>query len=140
MKWNNALVGVNNGNSGSFDIEMFIDSATGKAVVAIIGGRGAFNQIKNVSVTGPTAGRRFIFTNNLAISCVLSGGDPFSATVSAGATSTANRDSTDGSFSLTGTISGNDGSGRPFALKDINDGSGSVNEDAYTGTKSVSAF
>jgi hypothetical protein len=25
-------------------------------------------------------------------------------------------------------------------LKDINDGSGSVNEDAYTGTKSVSAF
>ena len=140
MKWDDALVGVNNGNSGSFDIEMFIDSATGKAVVAIIGGRGAFNQIKNVSVTGPTAGRRFIFTNNLAISCVLSGSDPFSATVSAGATNTVNRDSTDGSFSLTGTISGSDGSSRPFALKDINDGSGSVNEDAYTGTKSVSAF
>jgi len=140
MKWNGALVGVNNGNSGSFDIEMFIDSNTGKAVVRIIGGRGAFNQIKNVSVTGPTAGRRFIFTNNLAISCVLSGSDPFSATVSAGATNTVNRDSTDGSFSLTGTISGSDGSSRPFALKDINDGSGSVNEDAYTGTKSVSAF
>ena len=140
MKWNGALVGVNNGNSGSFDIEMFIDSNTGKAVVRIIGGRGAFNQIKNVSVTGPTAGRRFIFTNNLAISCVLSGSDPFSATVSAGATSTANRDSTDGSFSLTGTISGSDGSSRPFALKDMNDGSGSVDETAYTGTKSVSAF
>ena len=58
----------------------------------------------------------------------------------AGATNTVNRDSTDGSFSLTGTISGSDGSSRPFALKDINDGSGSVNEDAYTGTKSVSAF
>ena len=140
MKWNGALVGVNNGNSGSFDIEIFIDSATGKAVVAIIGGRGAFNQIRNVSVTGPTAGRRFIFTNNLAISCVLSGSDPFSATVSAGSTSTANRDSTDSSFSLTGTISGSDGSGRPFALKDINDGTGSVDETAYTGTKSVSAF
>tara|TARA_B100000242_G_scaffold156994_1_gene112191 strand:+ start:6829 stop:8016 length:1188 start_codon:yes stop_codon:yes gene_type:complete len=140
MKWDDALVGVNTGNIGSFDIEMFIDSATGKAVVAIIGGRGAFNQIKNVSVTGPTAGRRFIFTNNLAISCTLSGSDPFSATVSAGATNTVNRDSTDGSFSLTGTISGSDGSSRPFALKDINDGSGSVNEDAYTGTKSVSAF
>ena len=140
MKWDNALVGVNSGNTGSFDIEMFIDSATGKAVVAIIGGRGAFNQIKNVSVTGPTAGRRFLFTNNLAISCTLSGSDPFSATVSAGATSTANRDSTDGSFSLTGTISGNDGSSRPFALKDINDGSGSIDETAYTGTKSVSAF
>ena len=140
MKWNGALVGVNNGNSGSFDIEIFIDSATGKAVVAIIGGRGAFNQIRNVSVTGPTAGRRFIFTNNLAISCVLSGSNPFNATVSAGATNQVDRDSTDSSFSLTGTISGNDGSSRPFALKDINDGSGSVNEDAYTGTKSVSAF
>ena len=140
MKWNGALVGVNNGNSGSFDIEIFIDSATGKAVVAIIGGRGAFNQIRNVSVTGPTAGRRFIFTNNLAISCVLSGTNPFNATVSAGATNTENRNSTDSSFSLTGTISGNDGSSRPFALKDINDGSGSVDETAYTGTKSVSAF
>ena len=140
MKWDDALVGVNTGNIGSFDIEMFIDSATGKAVVAIIGGRGAFNQIKNVSVTGPTAGRRFIFTNNLAISCTLSGSDPFSATVSAGATNTVNRDSTDGSFSLTGTISGSDGSSRPFALKEINDGTGTVNEDAYTGTKSVSAF
>ena len=66
--------------------------------------------------------------------------DPFSATVSAGATNTVNRDSTDGSFSLTGTISGSDGSSRPFALKEINDGTGTVNEDAYTGTKSVSAF
>ena len=129
MRWNSALVGVNNGNSGTFAIEMFVDSATGKAVVAIIGGRGAFNQIKNVDVVGPTAGRRFIFTNNLAISCVLSGSDPFNATVSAGATNTVNRDSTDGSFSLTGTITGSDGSSRPFALKDINDGSGSVNEE-----------
>ena len=140
MGWNAALVGVNNGNTGTFAIQIYIDSATGKAVVQIVGGRGAFNQIKNVDVVGPTAGRRFIFTNNLAISCVLSGSDPFSATVSAGATSTANRDSTDGSFSLTGTISGSDGSSRPFALKDINDGSGSVDETAYTGTKSVSAF
>jgi len=140
MRWNSALVGVNNGNTGTFAIEMFVDSATGKAVVAIIGGRGAFNQIKNVDVVGPTAGRRFIFTNNLAISCVLTGDDPFNATVSAGATNTVNRDSTDGSFSLTGTISGSDGSSRPFALKEMNDGTGTVNEDAYTGTKSVSAF
>ena len=140
MRWNSALVGVNTGNIGTFAIEMFIDSNTGKAVVRIVGGRGAFNQIKNVDVVGPTAGRRFIFTNNLAISCVLSGSDPFSATVSAGATNTVNRDSTDGSLSLTGTISGNDGSSRPFALKEINDGTGSIDETAYTGTKSVSAF
>jgi len=140
MGWNAALVGVNNGNTGTFAIQIYIDSATGKAVVQIVGGRGAFNQIKNVDVVGPTAGRRFIFTNNLAISCVLSGSDPFSATVSAGATNTVNRNSTDGSFSLTGTISGSDGSSRPFALKEINDGTGSVDETAYTGTKSVSAF
>jgi hypothetical protein len=140
MRWNSALVGVNNGNSGTFAIEMFVDSSTGKAVVAIIGGRGAFNQIKNVDVVGPTAGRRFIFTNNLAISCALSGSDPFSATVSAGATNTVNRDSTDGSFSLTGTITGNDGSSQPYALKPVNDGTGSVNTDAYTGTLSASAL
>jgi len=143
MQWNSALVGVNNGNSGTMGIAMYIDVNTGKAVVEIIlgaGGRGAFNQIKNVDVVGPTAGRRFIFTNNLAISCVLSGSDPFSATVSAGATNTVDRDSTDGSFSLTGTISGSDGSSRPFALKEINDGTGTINEDGYTGTKSVSAF
>jgi hypothetical protein len=140
MRWDSALVGVNNGNTGTFAIEMFVDSATGKAVVAIIGGRGAFNQIKNVDVVGPTAGRRFIFTNNLAISCVLTGDDPFNATVSAGATNTVDRDSTDGSFSVTGTISGSDGNSRPYALKEMNDGTGTVNEDAYTGTKSVSAF
>ena len=140
MFFDNALVGVNNGNSGNFDIAIYVDVNTQKLVIEIIGGRGAFNQIKNVDVVGPTAGRRFIFTNNLAISCVLTGTDPFNATVSAGATNQVDRNSTDSSFSLTGTISGNDGSSRPFALKDINDGTGSVNEDAYTGTKSVSAF
>jgi len=141
MRWDSALVGVNNGNSGTFAIEMFIDSATGKAVVAIIGGRGAFNQIKNVDVVGPTAGRRFTFTNNLAISCVLSGADPYDGvTVSAGATAVANRDSTDGSFSITGTISGSDGSSQPYALKDVNDGTGSIVVSSHTGTRSVSAF
>ena len=96
-------------------------------------------RIPNNTVAG--GGRTIAFTNNLAISCVLTGADPFdSVTVSAGATNTQTRSTTDGSFSLTGTISGSDGSSRPFALKDMNDGSGSVNEDAYTGTKSVSAF
>ena len=141
MRWNSALVGVNNGNSGTFAIEMFIDSATGKAVVAIIGGRGAFNQIKNVDVVGPTAGRRFTFTNNLAISCVLSGADPYDGvTVGAGATAVANRDSTDGSFSITGTISGSDGSSQPYALKDVNDGTGDIVVSGHTGTRSASAF
>ena len=96
-------------------------------------------RIPNNTVAG--GGRTIAFTNNLAISCVLTGADPFdSVTVAAGATNTQTRTTTDGSFSLTGTISGSDGSSRPFALKDMNDGSGSVDETAYTGTKSVSAF
>ena len=140
MQWNSVISGVNNGNSGTFNFYAFVDVNNGKLVFAMNQGRGAFNAIKNIDINGPTAGRRFIFTNNLAISCTLSGSDPFSATVSAGATNTVNRDSTDGSFSLTGTISGSDGSSRPFALKEINDGTGSVDETAYTGTKSVSAF
>jgi len=141
MRWNSALVGVNSGNAGTFAIEMFIDSATGKAVVAIIGGRGAFNQIKNVDVLGVTAGRRFIFTNNLAISCVLSGADPYDGvTVGAGSTATANRDSTDGSFSLTGTVSGSDGSSQPYSVKPVNDGTGDIVVSSHTGTRSVSAF
>ena len=96
-------------------------------------------KIPNNTVAG--GGRTIAFTNNLAISCVLTGADPFdSVTVAAGATNTQTRSTTDGSFSLTGTISGSDGSSRPFAMKDINDGSGSVDETEYTGTKSVSAF
>ena len=62
MGWNAALVGVNNGNSGTFAINIFINSANGAAVVAIIGGRGAFNQIKNVDVFTTSTGRKFTFT------------------------------------------------------------------------------
>jgi hypothetical protein len=88
-----------------------------------------------------TTGRKITFTNNLAISCVLSGADPYdNVTVSAGATAVVNRDSTDGSFSLTGTISGSDGSSQPFALVPPNNGTGSINTDAYTGTLSASAL
>lgn len=100
--------------------------------------------ISNITIPNNTVaggGRTIAFTNNLAISCVLSGADPFDGvTVAAGATNTQTRSTTDGSFSLTGTISGSDGSSRPYALKEMNDGTGTVNEDAYTGTKSVSAF
>ena len=86
--------------------------------------------------------RTFVFTNNLDISCVLSGADPFDGvTVSAGATATATlTDSTDGSFNITATISGNNGSSQPFALASVNNGSGSINTDAYSGTLSARAF
>jgi len=96
-------------------------------------------QIPNNTVSG--GGRTIAFTNNLAISCVLTGADPFdSVTVSAGATNTQTRTTTDGSFSLTGTISGSDGSSQPFALVPPNNGTGNINTDAYTGTLSASAL
>ena len=86
--------------------------------------------------------RTLTFTNNLAISVVLTGADPFdSVTVAAGATSVVTRsNSTDGSFSFTGTISGSDGSNQPFSLSSVNTGTGSINTDAYTGTFSASGF
>ena len=61
------------------------------------------------------------FTNNLDISCVLSGADPFDGvTVSSGATTTSTRsNSTDGSHNVTMTISGSDG-GYLSALADVN--------------------
>ena len=86
-------------------------------------------------------GRKFTFTNNLAISCVLSGADPYdSVTVGAGATAVSNRDSADGSFSITGTVSGSDGSSQPFSTKPVNDGTGDIVVSSHTGTRSASAF
>ena len=117
---------------GSIGVDAFMRPTLDSGSVSSI-------RIPNNTVAG--GGRTIAFTNNLAISCVLTGADPFdSVTVAAGATNTQTRSTTDGSFSLTGTISGSDGSSRPFALKDMNDGRGSVDETAYTGTKSVSAF
>jgi len=85
--------------------------------------------------------RRFVFTNNLAISCVLSGDVLNGDTVTAGGTGTANKsNTTDGSFNVTMTISGTNGSSQPYALAVVNSGTGSINTDAYTGTLSASAL
>jgi len=86
--------------------------------------------------------RSLVFTNNLAISCVLSGADPFDGvTVSAGATATSTRtNSTDGSFNITMTISGSDGSSQPYALAVVNSGTGSLDTSGYSGTFSASAL
>ena len=86
--------------------------------------------------------RKFIFTNALAISVVLTGNDPFNnVTVTSGGTNTQTiSNSTDGSFNLTGTISGNNGSGQPFALHPVNSGSGGVSVSDYSGTLSASAL
>jgi hypothetical protein len=105
-------------------------------------GNGPPPQSMTINVEVEQPGRSFTFTNNLAISCTLNGSNPFNGiSCNAGASVVANRSSNVGTFNISGTIGDQtDGSGRPFALKDINDGTGSVNEDAYTGTKSVSAF
>ena len=93
-------------------------------------------------VTVITTGRRVRFTNNLAIAVAITGDDnPFgSVSVSAGATQTANRDSTDGSFAIVGTISGNDGGSQPYALVPVNNGTGSIVTSGLTGTLSASAL
>ena len=86
--------------------------------------------------------RKFIFTNNLAISVVLTGNDPFNnITVTSGGTNTQTiSNSTDGSFDVTGTISGTNGSGQPYALVNVNNGTGTFNTDNYAGTLSTRAF
>ena len=38
------------------------------------------------------------------------------------------------------TISGSDGSSQPFALADVNSGTGSLDTSAYSGTFSTKAF
>lgn len=84
--------------------------------------------------------RSFVFTNNLNIACVLSGADPFDGvTVNSGATATSTAsNSTDGTYNITMTISGNDDSSRPFALVKLNNGTGTVDftTQGYTGTRS----
>ena len=142
MFWDNALVGVNNGNSGNFDIEIYINQNNGNAVVAIIGGRGAFNQIKNVDIFTTSTGRKFTFTNNTSHTITLSGSDPYSSTsVSASGTGVVNRDSTDGSFSITGTFPDTNDAGAPLSSLGLNETSSTtVNVDNHTGTNSVKAF
>ena len=142
MKWVNALVGVNNGNSGNFDIEIFINQTNGAAVVAIIGGRGAFNQIKNVDVFTTSTGRQFTFTNNTSHTITLSGDDPYPSTaVAAGGTGVVTRDSQDGSFDITGTFPDTNNSGDPLSSVGLNETSSTtVNVDNHTGTNSVKAF
>lgn len=86
--------------------------------------------------------RSFVFTNNLDIACVLSGADPFDGvTVNSGATATStSTNSTDGSHNVTMTISGSNGSSQPYALADVNNGTGNLTTTQYTGTLSAKAF
>jgi len=103
---------------------------------------GSITDVVVSGVTVVTTGRRIRFTNNLAIAVAITGDDnPFgSVSVSAGATQSVDRDSTDGSFDIVGTISGNDGSSQPYALAPVNNGTGSIVTSGLTGTLSASAL
>ena len=119
---------------GSSRVRMFSNAANPSTLIAITA-----LKIPNNDVSGGS--RTFTFTNNLAIPVVLSGNDPFDAvTVAAGATSAPTRESTDGSFDVTGTVSGNNGDSEPYALASVNNGTGDLVTTAYTGTLSASAL
>jgi len=122
----NYLIGSGNGGSGlgTGDISGGVTNVTASGVTVV------------------TTGRRIRFTNNLAIAVAITGDDnPFgSVSVSAGATQSVDRDSTDGSFDIVGTISGNDGSSQPYALAPVNSGTGSIVTSGLTGTLSASAL
>ena len=85
--------------------------------------------------------RSFVFTNNLNIACVLSGADPFdNVSVAAGQSTdpVTVANSTDGTYNITMTNSGNDGNNHPYALAKLNNGTGTVDltTQGYTGTRS----
>jgi len=139
--------------SGGSNYGLFQNCASGNPFQIILLRAASFDEQEAGSITdrprrvwfklpGDRNDRVLTFTNNLAIPVVLTGADPFdSVTVAAGATSAVTRSSsTDGSFSFTGTISGNDGSSQPFALSPVNNGTGGINTDAYTGTFSASGL
>ena len=141
MGWSNA--GFDPRGGGNYSITMRV-ATNGNLQISISGANDPrYELIANGVIPNAitNTGRKFTFTNNLAVSTVLTGNDPFnSVTVTSGGTNVQTRDSTDGSFSLTGTISGNNGSGQPFALKPVNNGSGDVVVTDYSGTLSASAL
>ncbi len=109
--------------------------------------------ITGVTVTG--TGRTLTFTNLMtqastgdnAATYTLSGADPFDGTTvghSGGGsnTSVSNRNSTDGSFSITLTVSGTDANSKPYVLADVNNGTGSIDTStqSYSGTLSTKVF
>jgi D-aminopeptidase len=102
---------------------------------------GSVSNIRIPNNTISAGGRNIAFTNNLSIPVCVTGGDPFTnVSISSSATNTVQVSSTDGSFSLVATISGSNGSGQPFALKAVNNGSGGVITTDYSGTLSARAF
>lgn len=135
-------VGAHNGNGTSHSFGFFdmftVGPGDGEAGI----GNLTFTRRMWFRVIRSGNDRSFVFTNNLDIACVLSGADPFdNVTVNSGATATStSTNSTDGSHNVTMTISGSNGSSQPYALADVNNGTGSLTTTQYTGTLSAKAF
>tara|TARA_R110001632_G_scaffold67794_2_gene159281 strand:+ start:570 stop:1625 length:1056 start_codon:yes stop_codon:yes gene_type:complete len=133
------------GSAGSSGFNVKFGALTfenfGSNRIRIFGGSLSVSAMKIPNNVVNNGSRLFTYTNNLATSVILSGDNPFDdITVSAGATATFTRTSTDGSFNITGTVSGNDSDSQPFVLTPVNNGTGDISTTAYTGTLSASAL
>ena len=95
--------------------------------------------ISNLQIGQTDPGRTFTFTNNLNVNVTLSGNDPFTGSETAnsggGTAAFPVSNSSDGSFSVTASFSDTD-----VAIVNINDGTGSIDTSAHTGTRSTRAF
>ena len=94
--------------------------------------------ISNFKIGVTTAQRTFTFTNNLNVNVTLSGNDPFTgqtANSGGGTAAVGPTTTTDGSFSVTASFSDSN-----VAIVNINDGTGSIDTSAHTGTRSTRAF
>ena len=126
---------------GDLTFENFGSGGVDVNRIRIFGGTLSVSAMKIPNNVVNNGSRLFTYTNNLATSVILSGDNPFDdITVSAGATATFTRTSTDGSFNITGTVSGNDSDSQPFVLTPVNNGTGDISTTAYTGTLSASAL
>jgi len=141
-RWFSAFQRVNNGNAGSTGVAIYIDANTGKAVVELENGRGAFCQIRDVKCFETATGRKFTFTNNTDHTVTIGGSNnPLSgSSVASGASITGTRNSTDGSYSITHTLPSTDGSGNPLSINDLNKGTALLDSSQHTGITSVKGF
>jgi len=141
-RWFSAFQRVNNGNAGQTGVAIYIDANTGKAVVELENGRGAFCQIRDVKCFETATGRKFTFTNNTDHTVTIGGSNnPLSgSSVASGASITGTRNSTDGSYSITHTLPSTDGSGNPLSINDLNKGTALLDSSQHTGITSVKGF
>ena len=106
MRWANAGNAYNRGNSGVYQVEIFINVANGASIVRVFGGGGvrpAFNIPNTVVAPQTRTGRRLVLTNGNPNPVVLASSTWGARTVAVGEARTVTRDSTSNSWFATGT-------------------------------------